>query len=91
MILDNPTPPSLKELERQYQALLEFDSSGSLDKIKAPTLVVISDDDILALPAESEELAKKITGAQIARLPGGHVSEYEEPEKLVAAIQSFLK
>ena len=91
MILDNPTPPSLKELERQYQALLEFDSSGSLDQIKAPTLVVISDNDILALPAESEELAKKITGAQIARLPGGHVSEYEEPEKLTAAIRQFLK
>ena len=91
MILDNPTPPSLKELERQYQVLLEFDSSDLLDKIKAPTLVVISDDDILAIPAESEELAEKIADARIARLPGGHVSEYEEPEKLGAAIQSFLK
>jgi 3-oxoadipate enol-lactonase len=91
MILDNPTPPSLKELERQYRVLVEFDSSDLLDNITAPTLVVISDDDILALPAESEELAVKIAGSQIARLPGGHMSEYEAPEKLVAAIQSFLK
>jgi len=91
MILDNPTPPSLKELERQYQVLSEFDSSDSLDRIKAPTLVVISDDDILALPAESEEMAGKISGSKIARLPGGHMSEYEEPEKLVAAIRLFLK
>jgi len=91
MILDNPTPPSIEELERQYRALSEFDSSGLLDKIKAPVLIVISDDDILAIPAESEELAEKIADARIARIPGGHVSEYEEPEKLVAAIQSFLK
>jgi pimeloyl-ACP methyl ester carboxylesterase len=90
MILDNPTPPTIKELERQYQALSEFDSSGSLEQIKVPVLVVISDEDILALPAESEELAENISGARIARLPGGHASEYEEPEKLIAAIESFL-
>jgi len=90
MILDNPTPPSLKELERQYQALVEFDSSGSLDKIKAPTLVVISDDDILALPSESERLANSIPGARIIRLPGGHVSEFEQPDLLAQSIRDFL-
>jgi len=90
MILANPTPPSLEELERQYQVLSEFDSSDSIGQIKAPTLVIISDDDILARPAESEELAGKISGARIARLPGGHMSEYEEPEKLTAAIRHFL-
>lgn len=90
MILDNPTPPSLKELERQYQALLEFDSSGSLDKIKALTLVVISDDDILALPAESERLAESILNARIVRLPGGHVSEFEYPDLLAGLIRDFL-
>ena len=91
MILDNPTPPSLKELERQYQVLSEFDSSDSIGKIKAPTLVIISDDDILARPAESEELAGKIYGARIVRLPGGHMSEYEEPDKLTDAIRQFIK
>ena len=90
MILENPTPPSPKELERQYHALLEFDSSGSLDKIKAPTLVVISYDDILALPEESERLAGLIPGARIARLPGGHVSEFEQPEMLARSILDFL-
>jgi 3-oxoadipate enol-lactonase len=90
MILDNPNPPSLNELERQYHALLEFDSSGSLGKIKAPTLVVISDDDILALPAESERLANSIPGARIVRLPGGHVSEFEQPDLLAQSIRDFL-
>lgn len=91
MLLDNPNPPPVEDLERQYNALTEFDSSGSLYKINAPTLVIISEDDIIALPGESETLAGKIAGARIARLPGGHVSGYEEPEKLAAAILQFLK
>lgn len=90
MILDNPTPPSIKELERQYRSLLEFNSSGSLDKIKVPVLIVISDDDILALPAESERLAKSIPGARIARIPGGHASEFEQPGELSRVIRNFL-
>ncbi|MFH1037674.1 MAG: alpha/beta hydrolase [PVC group bacterium] len=90
-LLDNPTPPTIGEMERQYPVLAGFDSSGFLHKIKAPTLVIISDDDIIALPRESEALAGKIAGSRIARLPGGHVSEYEEPEKLAAAIRGFLQ
>ena len=90
-LLDNPTPPTIEEMERQYSALSGFDSSGFLHQIKAPALVIISDDDIIALPRESEELAGKIAGARIARLPGGHVSEYEEPEKLAEAIRGFLQ
>lgn len=90
MILDNPTPPSLEDLERQFHPLREFDSSGTLGRIKAPTLVVISDDDILALPAESERMAESIPGARIARIPGGHVSEFEQPEMLAQSIRDFL-
>ncbi len=90
MILDNPTPPSLEDLERQFHPLQEFDSSGDLGRIKATTLVIISDDDILALPAESERMAESIPGARIARIPGGHVSEFEQPEMLAQSIRNFL-
>lgn len=90
MILDNPIPPSIKDLERQYNALSSFDSSAKLNKIKAFTLVIISDDDILALPEESEEMAEKIPRSRIVRIPGGHASEYEEPDRLAQAIRRFL-
>lgn len=90
MILDNPTPPTIEGLERQYHALEEFDSAGFLNLIKAATLVVISDDDILALPADSERLAKTIPGARTVRIPGGHVSEFEQPEELSRIIRDFL-
>ncbi|MDP8235240.1 MAG: alpha/beta hydrolase [Candidatus Erginobacter occultus] len=89
-LLDNPNPPTIGEMERQYPVLAGFDAAAFLPRISAPTLVVISDDDILALPGESEELAAGIAGAKVVRLNGGHVSGYEEPEKLAAAIRRFL-
>ena len=89
-LLDNPAPPTLEEMERQYPVLAEFDAAAYLPRISAPTLVIISEDDIIALPRESEKLAAGIAGARIARLPGGHVSQFEEPEKLAEAIGKFL-
>lgn len=89
-LLDNPTPPTIEEMKRQYPALAGFDSSPFLRQITAPTLVIISEDDIIVRPEESEDLAGRIPGSKIARLPGGHVSEYEEPERLAEAIRGFL-
>ena len=63
-----------------------------LGAIRAPTLVVTSDNDHL-IPAElSELIAARIKGAQLAVMPGaGHIPFMEQPEKAAEIVTDFLK
>lgn len=72
LFLNNPQPPTLVDLERQYHALIEFDGHAHLSKIKAPTLVVSGLEDIISLPYESREIAEGIPGAELIELFCGH-------------------
>ena len=65
--------------------------TGQLGKIRAPTLVVTSDNDHL-IPAElSELIAAKVAGAKLAVLPGaGHIPFMEQPDKVVPLVVDFL-
>ena len=71
------------DYQRQLNALNEFDSSEWVDKIMVSTVVVGSSEDITALPEESKEIVKKIKGATLKILPGGHASAIEQPAELL--------
>jgi len=88
-IKNNPHLPSLENQICQFKAVQEFDSSSWIAQVKAKTLVIASDRDIICPPKESEALAKKLH-ADLALLPGGHSSVIEVPQRVSEAVLTFL-
>ncbi|HAT8179280.1 TPA: alpha/beta fold hydrolase [Legionella pneumophila] len=87
---NNPYPQSIQDQERQFRTIPPFDSRGWLHEIEVPTLVIAAEEDILTLPAESQQLAKGIPKAQYIKIPGGHSSPLEQPTIVNQAILKFL-
>ena len=64
---------------------------SSLAKIKAPTLVVGAEDDLITPAYFSEELARLIRGAEIKIFPrGGHAFTQVRPREFSQAVLPFL-
>jgi 3-oxoadipate enol-lactonase len=59
--------------EQQSNAASSYDIRDQLGQITAPTLIMSSPEDIIALPKLQDELAAKIPNAEIKRYPGGHL------------------
>ncbi len=75
---------------RQIGAIQRFDASPRLGEIKAETLVLHGEDDVLVPPHNGEALAAAISGATHTVLPGGHVGVLENPNAYNEAILAFL-
>ena len=88
-LIKAPTPTY--SLKRQLTA------NGSLNnirikKINSPTLLMHGKNDIIALPQNSEDLAKLISGAKVVLFDdSAHMIFVEEPEKFVKTLLEFLK
>ncbi len=87
---------SLKVPARVWRAavdgLMKDESSGELDRIKAPTLIVWGDRDETCPRSEQEALRATITDSRLVVYPGaGHGVHWEEPERLAADLVSFVQ
>ena len=64
---------------------------AELDRIAAPTLIVVGDQDLATPPAKAERIHARIAGSRLLVIPGaGHTSTIEEPAAVNAAIAGFL-
>lgn len=62
-----------------------------LDRVSAPTLVVVGADDVATPPARAERIAAAIAGARLEVVQGsGHSSTLEQPAVLTTLIRDFL-
>ena len=78
-------------LRRRIGALLRFDATADLAKMKLPVFVVASRDDVLVPATKSEELAAGIPGAELHMATyGGHGINVTEPEAFNALMLDFL-
>jgi 3-oxoadipate enol-lactonase len=59
--------------EQHWNAARSYDIRDQLGQITAPTLIMSSPEDIIALPELQDELAAKIPNAEIKHYPGGHL------------------
>lgn len=85
----NSTTPSI--LAARAAAVLGYDGTSYLSGIRAPTLVLVAQDDILTPVTESEELAKGIEAAVLQIMPyGAHGVSHCDPVAFNAAIMAFL-
>ena len=84
-------PGTLAAYEAQLEAFMEFDVEERLGSIRAPTMVLIGDRDVLIPPPNSFEIARKIPGAQIREIAGaGHIFWISHPEQTVSIVTEFL-
>ncbi|MBN2334787.1 alpha/beta fold hydrolase [Candidatus Bathyarchaeota archaeon] len=87
---DHPTPDYA--LVRQSQAIAGFHSHDRLPTIKAPTLVMTGEEDILVPPGNSEILADRIPGAELVKIPGaGHGFLKQKTAEAMPVILGFLE
>ncbi len=62
-----------------------------LSRIRAPTLVIVGDEDVATVPAKAERIAGAISGARLVVIPrAGHSSTVERPAAVTSAIETFL-
>jgi 3-oxoadipate enol-lactonase len=66
------------------------DSSSLLPSIDVPTLVIVGEHDTITPPSDAERMAAAIPGARLVRIPNAaHLSNYDHPEAVNAAIESW--
>lgn len=86
----SPTPAEI--VASRIDAIVRFDRRARLGEIRAPTLVVVADDDAVTPRAYSEELAAGIPGARLVVLPdGGHFVPRVRPDLYTRAVGDFLR
>ncbi|MBO0739663.1 MAG: hypothetical protein J2P48_24505, partial [Alphaproteobacteria bacterium] len=75
----------------RIDAMLAFDRSGDLDRIKTPALVIGAEDDIVTPSYFAEELARLIPGAEVKLFPrGGHFLTQIRAREFNNAVLPFL-
>ena len=71
--------------------MLAFDRTRDLARIKAPTLAIGAEDDIVTPAYFAEELARLIPGAEIKIFPrGGHLLNQVRAREFNNAVLPFL-
>jgi len=87
-----PNFPAAEIVASRIDAIVAFDRTADLPRIKAPTLVICAKDDFLTPPYFSEDLARLIPGAELRLLEkGGHCASESATEAFNAAVLRFLQ
>jgi len=88
--LENPTP--IDTLNRQAAAIQNFDTYDRLPQIRAPTLIVHGDQDVLIPVQNAYILHERIPGSRLHIIEGaGHVYFWERPREAAQAVIDFLR
>ena len=62
-----------------------------LAKIRAPTLIMVGEQDVATVPAKAQRIHERIPGSKLISIPGaGHTSAVEEPAFVNAQLSAFL-
>jgi len=82
---------SMEALLGQVAAVMGHRATERLHQIKARTLVITGDADLLIPPANSRVLAENIPNAKLVTIPGGsHGFNFETPERFNREVLDFL-
>ena len=93
MLSRNLNPFGPPAYDRQARALLRFDVLERLAAVKAPTLCIVGEQDLLTPVHEGREVAEKIPGAKFEVIKGegsSHVVPIERPKEFNALVRDFL-
>jgi aminoacrylate hydrolase len=86
-----PAFPPPEIAASRIDAVVGFDRTAELSRIRTPTLVVCAKDDFLTPPYFSRELAQRIPGAELQLLErGGHCASETNAAAFNDAVLSFI-
>ena len=84
--------PPVDALQRQFMAVVQFNTYERLHQIAAPTLIVTGTEDQVVPAENSRILAERIPGARLVELEGaGHGFLVEKAAEANAAVLGFLR
>jgi pimeloyl-ACP methyl ester carboxylesterase len=64
---------------------------GELGNIRAPTLVMVGEEDTATVPAKAEAIVRDVKGSRLVRIPkAGHLSPIDNPGFVTQQLSSFL-
>ncbi len=87
-IQNNPAKPIIN----LAKASLRHNINDRISEVKAPTLIIVGEEDILIPPKYSRILHEKIKGSKLVILKNcGHVPPIEKPEEFNEIVLAFLK
>ncbi len=87
---ENPVPEAV--YTRQLQAALDFNAESRVSEIRAPTLVITGDEDVIVPHENSLNLAARIPGAHLRVVSGGsHTFFIERADEFNRAVIDFIK
>ena len=93
MLSSNPNPVGPQAYNRQAQAVLRFDVLDRLAGVKALTLCIVGEQDLITPVHECREVADKIPGAKFEVIKGdgsSHVVPIERPDDFNGLVTKFL-
>jgi pimeloyl-ACP methyl ester carboxylesterase len=93
MLSSNPNPVGPAAYDRQAKALLQFDVLDRLSGVKAKTLCLVGEQDLLTPVHECREVADKIPGAKFEVIKGdgsSHVMPIERADDFNNLVTKFL-
>lgn len=74
-----------------FRAVERYDGGSRAPKVRAPTLVLGGEDDLMTPPRLTRELAAAVPGARAVVVPeAAHMLAQEQPERFFAELESFL-
>jgi pimeloyl-ACP methyl ester carboxylesterase len=89
--MSDKEPVSQAVFRLQTMACLEFDVLSSLNRIKAPTMIIAGNDDILIPPRNAEMINHEILNSELKIFEGcGHALIYEKTEQFNKVTLEFL-
>lgn len=87
--IERPTP--VETLGKQIMAIQQHDALERLSQIKAKTLIIHGEGDMLIPPANGAQIAGAIPGSEYVQVPVvGHMWFWEEPQTTAKLITDFL-
>ena len=89
--LENPFPPSIKDQKRQFHVLKEFNGNDQLEKIKAKTLILAGEEDLISLPKEAKHLKESIAFSKLVTFQAAHALTVEVPDLLAKEVIEFVQ
>jgi pimeloyl-ACP methyl ester carboxylesterase len=82
---------SMEAILGQVEAVMGHRATARLHEIKAPTLVITGDGDLLIPPGNSDIIARHIPNAKLVKVPGGsHGFNFETPDLFNREVVDFL-
>lgn len=79
-------------MAHRFRLVEDLDIEADLHRIKAPTLVLAAERDVLVSPRSLASLCDAIPNATLARLPScGHLAFVTRPELIVSQVERFLE